>query len=97
MGMEGGLGQCQLWGQVSRSRGETTGVLLLRAPCAAQWAKVGDIGVSELIGEREKERSKINVLGMPLFIYLFILFLFGFLGFFLICLGIFACRRERER
>lgn len=30
----------------------------LPAPCAAQWAKVGAIGVSELIGEREKREAK---------------------------------------
>lgn len=29
----------------------------LPTPNAAQWAKVGDIGVSELIGERERERE----------------------------------------
>lgn len=53
----------------------------LLAPCAAQWVKVGDIGVSELIGERQ--RSKINVLGMPLFIYLFYscLVSWGFVNF----------------
>ncbi|KAF2978490.1 hypothetical protein EK904_012964 [Melospiza melodia maxima] len=51
----------------------------LPAPCAAQWVKVGDIGVSELIEERQREKQ--NKCFGNAFIYLFILFLFGFLGF----------------
>lgn len=46
---------------------------------AAQWVKVGDIGVSELIGEGQREKQ--NKCFGNAFIYLFILFLFGFLGF----------------
>lgn len=51
----------------------------LPAPYAAQRAKVGDIGVSELIGERQREKQ--NKCFGNAFIYLFILFLFGFFGF----------------
>lgn len=59
----------------------------LPAPCAAQWVKVGDIGVSELIGERQREKQ--NKCFGNAFIYLFILFLFGFLEFCSFCLGLF--------
>lgn len=46
--------------------------MLLRT--LAEFAKVGEVGISKLVWferERERERSEINVLGMPLFIYLF--------------------------
>lgn len=62
----------------------------LPAPYAAQWAKVGDIGVSELIGEREREKQ--NKCFGNAFIYLFIYFIpVWFLGVFFNFVWEFSC------